>query len=294
METIFFALPGNEILTKILSKKCNAEIGDVTIRHFPDGETFVKINNDVTDKKVILVCTLNHPDDKFLPLYFLSKTAKELGAKHICIVAPYLAYMRQDKSFNSGEAITSKYFASLLSSCMDSLITIDPHLHRRKNLSEIYSVPTQVLHTADLISNWIKNNIKNPVLMGPDSESEQWVSEVAKNANAPYIVLQKNRKGDNEVQVSVPQLGKFIQHTPILIDDIISTAGTMIETIKHLKTSKMKAPVCIGIHGIFAGNAYQDLINEGASKIITCNTIPHPTNEIDVIDLLAKSISILN
>lgn len=292
MKTVFFALPGNEILNKSLSEKCNAELGDMTIRPFPDGETFVKINSDVYNKKVILVCTLNQPDSKLLPLYFLAKTAKALGAKHICLVAPYLAYMRQDKSFNPGEAITSEYFATLLSSCVDSLITVDPHLHRRNNLSEIYSIPTQTLHAADLICNWIKNNIKDPVLIGPDSESEQWVSEVAKNANAAYVVLQKIRNGDNNVQVSIPHLEKFKEHTPVLIDDIVSTARTMIETVKHLKNLKMKAPVCIGVHAVFAGDAYQDLLNEGASKIITCNTIPHPSNAIDVSDLLVKYISV--
>lgn len=291
MKTIFFALPGNETQAQLLSEKCNAGIGDHTIRSFPDEETFVKINSDVSDKKVILICTLDQPNNKFLPLYFLAKTAKELGAKHVCLVAPYLAYMRQDKRFQPGEAITSEHFATLLSSCVDSLITIDPHLHRRTDLSEIYSIPTHVLHAADLITNWIKNNIKDPVLVGPDSESEQWVSQVAKNANAPFIVLQKTRISDTDVQISIPHLEKFMQHTPVLIDDIISTARTMIATVKHLKTLKMKAPVCIGVHAVFAGNAYQELLNEGASKIITCNTISHPSNDIDISDLLAKIIS---
>lgn len=291
MRTIFFALPGNEELCRSLSEKCNSEYGDVTIRAFPDGETFVKINSDVSNKKVILVCTLNQPNNKFLPLYFLAKTAKELGAEHVCLITPYLAYMRQDKRFQPGETITSEYFASLLSSCVDSLITVDPHLHRRKDLSEIYSISTQVLHATDLISEWIKNNIKNPVLVGPDSESEQWVSQVAKNADLPYIVLQKIRTGDTDVQISIPHLEKFREHTPVLIDDIISTARTMIETVKHLKTLKMNAPVCIGVHAVFAGNAYQDLLNEGAAKIVTCNTIPHPSNQIDISDLIINYIS---
>jgi ribose-phosphate pyrophosphokinase len=291
MKTIFFALPGNELLAKTLSEKCNAESGDLTIRRFPDGETFVKINSEVTDKRVILVCTLNQPDAKFLPLIFLSKTAKDLGAREVCLVAPYLAYMRQDKRFYPGEGITSHYFASLLSSSVDRLITIDPHLHRTADLSEIYSIPTQVLHADHLISNWIKNNISNPVLVGPDSESEQWVAEVAKNANAPFVVLQKTRKGDKEVEVSIPHLEKYTQHTPVLVDDIISTARTMIETVKHLKKLKMKAPVCIGVHAVFSENAYEDLMNEGISKIITCTTIPHASNEIDICGLLATAIS---
>lgn len=283
-------MPGNEALTNALAKRCAAEVGDATIRRFPDGESYVKINSDVKNKKVIIICTLNHPDDKILPLYFLAKTVKDLGAKHICLVAPYLAYMRQDTRFQEGEGITSEYFARLISFFVDELITIDPHLHRISKLSEIYTVPTKVLHASNLISDWIKNNIDKPVLVGPDSESEQWVSEAAKNAHAPYIILQKKRKGDTEVEIEVPHVEKFMEYTPVLVDDIISTARTMMETVRHLKTAGMKPPVCIGVHGIFAGNAYKDLLDCGAGKVITCNTIPHESNKIDIADLIAQNI----
>jgi len=290
MKTIFFSTPGNEILTQQLSKKCNGEVGEVLIRKFPDGETYIKIVSDVSNKRVVVVCTLNDPNEKIMPLYFFVKTAKELGAKNICLVAPYLAYMRQDKRFNPGEGITSEYFASFLSSFVDKLITIDPHLHRRKSLSEIYSIPSIALHAQHLITAWIKKNIEQPLLVGPDEESEQWVANAAKSIDVPYIVLKKNRKGDKEVEVSVPDVEHYLNHTPVLVDDIISTAQTMIQTVKHLKAAKMKAPVCIGIHAVFAGNAYQDLINSGVSKIVTCNCIVHPSNQIDVADLIAGAL----
>lgn len=225
-----------------------------------------------------------------LPLYYLSETAKEFGAKSICIVAPYLAYMRQDKRFMTGEGITSVYFSKLISSFADSLITIDPHLHRRNSLSEIYTIPTTVIHAADLISKWIHENIKKPLLIGPDIESKQWVSKVARQANAPYIILEKIRLGDKEVKISVPDVEKYKEHTPILVDDIISTARTMIETIGHLKRIGMKKPVCIGIHGIFADNAYSDLFIAGAEEVITCNTILHESNRIKIDEIISLSL----
>ncbi|MGO4816868.1 ribose-phosphate pyrophosphokinase [Flavobacterium sp. W22_SRS_FP1] len=286
MKNIFFALPGNESLTDALVKKENSEKGSLEMRQFPDGESYIRILSNVKDKKVILVCTLHQPDTKLLPLYFLSKIAKELGAQHICLVAPYLSYMRQDNVFNPGEGVTSNYFASLLSGFIDSLITIDPHLHRIKSLSEIYDIPTKVTHAASHISAWIKSNIATPLLIGPDVESEQWVSEVAKNANAPYIILTKIRHGDRNVEVSVPHFNTYKDHTPVLVDDIISTGRTMIETIGHLKTAGMKPPICIGVHAIFTGNAFQEIKDSGAKKIITCNTIPHESNHIDISDLL--------
>jgi ribose-phosphate pyrophosphokinase len=290
MKKIFFALPGNEILTQSLAEKCQAELGKAIIRQFPDGETYIKMESDVKDKQVILVCTLNFPDQKVLPLYYLSQTAKALGAKGVCIVAPYLAYMRQDKRFQPGEGITSDYFAKLISSFADSMITIDPHLHRRISLSEIYTIPTTVIHAADLISKWICDTIKKPVLVGPDSESEQWVSEVAHRANAPFIILEKIRRGDIEVEISIPDVDKYKECTPVLVDDIISTARTMIETIGHLKRSGMKKPVCIGIHAIFANNAYSDLLNAGAESVITCSTVPHESNRIQIDEVISSAI----
>lgn len=285
MNPIILALPGNEQLAESLAQQLGASIGNVTMRHFPDGESYIQIHDDVKDKKVVLVCSLHQPDKKLLPLYFLSNVAKDLGAKCTCLVAPYLAYMRQDKIFHEGEGITSRYFATLLSQFADSLVTVDPHLHRISNLGEIYSIPNKVVHAAIYISEWIKNNIEKPVLVGPDSESEQWVSEVAKKAAAPFLVLQKTRHGDRDVEVSVPQVEQFKQHTPVLVDDIISTARTMIETVGHLKKAGMQPPVCIGVHAVFADNAYQDLLNAGASKVMTCNTIPHESNAIDLSDL---------
>lgn len=288
MKTILFALPGNEELTAKLALQFQAETGEATIRQFPDGETYVQIKSDIKGKRVALVCTLHQPDNKLLPLYFLSKTAMDLGADCTCLIAPYLAYMRQDKRFHPGEGITSEYFGSLISQFAETLVTIDPHLHRRSSLSEVYQIPCKVEHAANHISEWIKNNIENPVLVGPDSESEQWVSEVAKNAEAPFLVLEKIRHGDNDVEVSVPDVQNYKNHIPVLVDDIISTARTMIETVEHLKRAEMKPPVCIGVHAVFSGNAYQELIDSGTANIVTCNTIPHESNKIDISDLLVS------
>lgn len=286
METILLALPENENIAQRLSDTTCTYLGKSEIRHFPDRESYVRIDSDVNNKKVVLVCTLDRPDKKLLPLYYLSKTARDMGCKSICLVAPYLAYMRQDKIFKSGEAVTSEYFAQLLSSFVDYLITIDPHLHRRSSLAEIYSIPTQVSHASSCISRWIKKNIENPVLVGPDQESKQWVSKVAADAEAPYIVLKKLRLGDKNVEISKPDIEKYSDHIPVLIDDIISTGKTMIETIKQLKKTGMQRPLCIGIHAIFADNTYENLLSAGAKRVITSNTIDHISNAIDVTELL--------
>ncbi|UKJ06701.1 ribose-phosphate pyrophosphokinase [Solitalea lacus] len=287
---IIFALPGNEALAHSLIVSLKAEKGEAEIRRFPDGESYIKVKSDLTDKDAILVCTLHQPDDKLLSLYFFCNTLKDFGAKKITLIAPYLAYMRQDKLFNPGECITSELFAKLISSLVDKLITIDPHLHRRTGLDEIYSIPTQVLHVATLISLWIKENLTNAVLIGPDSESEQWVSAVAKAADSKYLILEKTRRSDNEVTIKVPEVVQPDLHTPVLVDDIISTGITMAETIKQLIKTGYRSPVCIGVHGIFATNAYERLLKSGADRVITTNTIPHPTNQIAIDELIRTAL----
>ena len=290
MNKLIFALPGNEFLAGKLSELLTAEQGTLKFHQFPDGETFIQNLSEVDGKEIILVCNLNQPNAKILPLYFLAKEIRNCGGAKITLVAPYLGYMRQDKAFHRGEIVTSKYFAELISSLADELITVDPHLHRWKKMSEIYSIPCQVVHASKCIAHYIKKSIKNPVLIGPDSESMQWVSEVARQADAPFLILEKKRRGDKDVEVSVPEVEKYLERTPVLVDDIISTAHTMLETITHLKKAEMKPPTCIGIHGIFADDAYEKLV-QAEAEIITCNTILHPSNKIDLTRLIAQNLS---
>jgi ribose-phosphate pyrophosphokinase len=258
------------------------------LRRFPDGETYLRYAQPLAGRPIVLLCTLDRPDDKVLPLLFAAATARDLRAASVGLIAPYLAYMRQDRRFQEGEAVTSRTFAKILSSHIDWLVTVDPHLHRYGSLAEIYGVETRVLHAAPLISDWISSHVENPLLVGPDSESEQWVAAVAREANAPHIVLQKTRHGDRDVEISVPDVARWRGHTPVLVDDIVSTARTMIETLGHLQRAGLRAPVCVAVHGVFAGQAYEELLAAGAARVATTNTIPHVSNAIDVTKLLAE------
>lgn len=290
MKPVLFALPGNENLTQKLVRHLGAEAGAAEIRKFPDDETYIRIKSDVRNKEVVLVCSLYHPDSQFVPLYFMAQTARELGASSVCLVAPYLAYMRQDEQFLPGEGLTSSYFGALLSGLADRLVTVDPHLHRTKALKEVVSIPAMVVHAANDISQWIKEHIPNPVIIGPDSESEQWVAEVARMHGFPFIVLDKIRTGDKEVEITASPMEKWQQHQPVLIDDIISSGATMLEAMVHIKKSGLKPPVCISIHAVFSENAYVKLMEAGVVDILTCNTISHAGHQIDISETLARGI----
>jgi ribose-phosphate pyrophosphokinase len=290
MRKIVIAYQGNEQLATSIRDGLNCSLGKYEMRQFPDGETYVRLITDVLDKEVILVATLHRPDDKFLSLVFLLRLLREAGALKIKLVAPYLAYMRQDKQFKPGEAVTSTYFGELISPFIDELITIDPHLHRHHSMKEVYTANAKVLHASKFISTWIKNAVSSPLLIGPDSESEQWVSQVALAVGAPYIVLTKERHGDRNVEIAFPEIGSFHSYIPVLVDDIISTAHTMIVTVKRLLELGFSKPVCVGVHAIFADRSFQELQDAGAAQIVTCNTIPHSSNGIDLSPIIIEAL----
>ena len=287
---LLFTLDGNSQLQTGLQSRLRAERGDCMVRHFPDGESYVRVQSECRDRDVVVLCSLAQPDQHTLPLFFLTDTLRELGARSIGLVAPYLAYMRQDTRFHPGEAISSKLFARYLSQHIDWLVTVDPHLHRYHALNEIYSVPHQLVHAAPRLADYIAGAVANPLLIGPDSESEQWVAAVAAAANVPFQVLQKTRHGDHEVSVSIPNTDRWRDHTPVLIDDIISTGHTLIETVGHLKAAGLKSPVCMAVHGLFAEDAYARLLATGVERVITCNSVAHVTNALDLSPLIADAV----
>ncbi len=287
--SLLIAMHGNEPLSAKLADELHCELGQLETRQFPDGEAYLKFVSNPEARSVVIVCTLAHPNEKFLPLVLAAAAARELGASNVGLVAPYLAYMRQDRRFNPGEAVTSRQVAQLISEAFDWMVTVDPHLHRYSALGEIYSIPTRVVHAAPLVSRWIKTNVANPLIVGPDSESEQWVAAVASDADAPYCVLEKVRHGDRDVQITFKDMDRWRGRTAVLVDDIISSGRTMIEAVRLLTSSGWAPPVCIAVHGLFADNSDVLLAKAGA-RVVTTSSVPHATNEIDIAELLAGAI----
>jgi ribose-phosphate pyrophosphokinase len=291
MTPMLLAWPGHEELGDNLRRGLRAEPVSFEMRRFPDGETYLRIDSVVKNRQIVVVCTLHQPDVKFLPLAFMTDTLRELGARSVGLVAPYLAYMRQDRRFRAGEALTSASFARLICGQFDWLVTVDPHLHRRHSLAEIYTIPTAVVPAAPLLAEWIRENIRTPLVIGPDVESEQWVSAVAEAVPCPHVVLEKIRHGDCEVTVSqIPEIQRWSAHTPVFVDDIISSARTMIESVGRWRAAAQPAPICLGVHAVFASGAYEALRAAGTERIVTTNSIPHGSNEIDLSATLLQPI----
>lgn len=290
MKPLLLALPGNEQLAASLAEATRWELGRLETRGFPDGETYLRVETASEGRSVALLCALDRPDAKALPLIFAAETLRDLGAVRVGLVAPYLAYMRQDRRFRPGEAVTSRIFASLLSPGLDWVLTVDPHLHRVHSLDELYGITTRVVHAAPALAGWIASNVERPLLVGPDEESEQWVADVGKRARAPYVLCRKVRRGDRDVELSFPDVHAYRDRTPVVLDDIISSAATMVQTTRSLARAGLFAPICLGVHGILAGDAERALREAGAARIVTTNTVPHATNAIEIAGLLVSPL----
>lgn len=276
-------------LLPLLKEGLACSLGEIEHRLFPDGEMYIRIVSDVTNKHCIVLTNLVSPNAQYLPLLFLASTLKELGAASVGIVAPYLAYMRQDIRFKEGEVITSKIFAQGLSEAFDWLVTIDPHLHRYHSLDEIYAIPSAVLQGAPLLAEWL-STIDKVLLVGPDAESEQWVSSIANIAHHPFVIGEKIRKGDRQVEVMLPNISAYTDYEVVIIDDVISSGQTLLKCIKAIQQQGINNISCAAVHGLFADNSDTLLMQSGIHHLITTNTIPHRSNNIDTSTLLIKAI----
>ena len=264
------------------------ELGVLEFRRFPDAERYVRIATDPKGRPVDIVCP--NADEHFLTLAFVADAARNLGASEVTLVAPYLSYMRQDARFRVGEAITSRTFARLISSTVDRLVTVDPHLHRFARLNELYDIPCVALHAGPLIGEWIAREVAKPLIIGPDGESEQWAAEIAAVAQAPYAVLSKQRRGDRDVEIAVPDLTRHSGRQPVLIDDIASSGRTLIAASSELRHQDFPAPICVVVHAIFAGDAFAKT-SAAAARIVSTDTLAHPSNAITVTSLLADALA---
>lgn len=289
---VMFSL-NNHPLVESLSTAIGGQRGEFKARRFPDGESYLRIESAVENRACIVVADLSQPNIKYLPLLFLLETLRELGASQVGLVAPYLGYMRQDRRFFDGEAVTSRIFAKCLSQHVDWLVTVDPHLHRYHSLDEIYSIPSRVVQGAPALAHWLKAQ-SNLLLVGPDSESEQWVSNIAMFSKHPYVIGEKQRFGDRHVEVMLPDINEFKDRTAVIIDDVISSGQTILECVKTLRLKGVDNIQCVAVHGIFADHSDKTLLASGLSQLVTSNTIPHPSNAIDITSqLIAPVVSLL-
>ncbi len=281
----------SERIAKALARKRKAKYSPLTISQFPDGDEYLKFNTIVKGHHVVIVQSFQpNPQRSFLQIIFAAETAKDLGAAKVTLIAPYLAYMRQDARFNPGEAVSSRIVGKYLSKAVDRLITFDPHIHRYKSLRDIFSIKTTKLTANYLIADYIKKNFRNVVVVGPDWEAYQWADTIAVLIGAQAAHFSKTRHSSRHVTSKMVNEVDMKGKTVIIIDDIISTGGTVVQAAKAVLAKGAKEVHAICIHGLFVENALAKLKKAKVKTVVTTNCIEHPTNRIDVTPLLVKEL----
>ena len=263
------------------------------LRHrFPDGEIKLRLPAALP-KRVVLLRTLDHPNDKLIELLLAARTARTLGAQHLTLVAPYLAYMRQDIAFTPGEAISQRIIGDFLAGLFDAVITVDPHLHRVATLKKAVPVPQAIaLSGAPLLSDLIAQRRPKALLIGPDEESAQWISQAAARHGFDHAVCYKIRHGDRSVDIELPAI-KVTGRTVVLLDDVASTGHTLARAAGLLLAAGAASVDVAVTHALFDGNAPQLIKQAGVGEVWSTDCIEHPSNAVSMAPLIAAAMTAL-
>ncbi len=258
---------------------------------FPDQELKLTLPfSDNLPKQLVLYRSLNNPNDKLVELLLIARHARALGIDKIWLVAPYLAYMRQDIAFNPGEIVSQKIIGQFLAELFHGVITVDPHLHRITQLSEaIVSGTAIALSGAPRLAELIANECRQPLLMGPDAESEQWVALAGAQIGCDYAVCTKVRSGDKQVQIQLPDVSVCGRQV-VLMDDVASSGHTLAEAAKLLLSAGATSVDVAVTHALFAGDALALIKAAGVNRVWSTDCIAHASNAISMAPLLAKAL----
>ncbi|MEO3877373.1 ribose-phosphate diphosphokinase [Rheinheimera fenheensis] len=258
---------------------------------FPDQELKLTLPfSDSLPKQLVLYRSLNNPNDKLVELLLIARHARALGIKKIWLVAPYLAYMRQDIAFNPGEIVSQKIIGQFLAELFDGVITVDPHLHRINHLSEaIVSGEAIALSGAPRLAELIAIECQQPLLIGPDAESEQWVARAAAQIGCDYAVCTKVRSGDKQVHIQLPDVSVSGKNV-VLMDDVASSGHTLAEAAKLLRSAGAASVDVAVTHALFAGDALALIKAAGVSRVWSTDCIAHASNAISMAPVLAKAL----
>jgi ribose-phosphate pyrophosphokinase len=267
-------------------------IGHVLLaeHRFPDGESLVTLPPR-PGPRVLVYCSLDRPDERLIPLLLALHGLREAGVGWIGLVAPYLAYMRQDAAFHPGEVISQRIIASLLAEPIDALWTVDPHLHRVASLDEVFPrIRSTALTAGPLLADWVRAHAADAVLIGPDRESAQWVRAIADQCGSPWGVAEKTRLGDREVCIRLPEI-PVAGRRCVLVDDVASTGRTLAGATEQLLQAGAAAVDVLVTHALFVGDAEDTLRGSGAERLLSTNSIAHTSNALDLAPLLAPPIA---
>ena len=280
----------SEDLAKKIAKKLDAKYLKSNLRIFPDGEGKITINGKPKKGKIIVVQATYPPvDSNLIQLFSLISKAKQYSSNVIAVI-PYFGYARQDRKFLQGEIITMKVLAKIFKGLgLSKIIIVDIHSKLAINHFKIKS--KNVSAVPQLVKYFKKLRLNEPLVVSPDLGGSQRAKDFAKIYGTNFIALKKQRnKKTGKVLIKSTNLNEVKGRDLILVDDMISTGGSIIKATEFLKKQKCKRVFVACTHALLRDNAERKIKNAGVSKIISANTIPGNTSVVDVSEIIAKAI----
>ena len=285
------SLPASTPEAARLAARLGLAFREIAIHSFPDAE--IRVTAGASAPTTILYASLDQPNDKLIALLFAAEALRRGGAKRLVLVAPYLCYMRQDTAFHEGEAISQKVVGSLLAGCMDRVITVDAHLHRTADIRTVFpGIEADNLSAMPAIADELRKCGIDPatIVIGPDAESQPWVAELASRLGLSWTVAHKSRRGDRSVELRFPEPARVAGRPALVVDDIVSSGGTMIACAKALAAAGATAIDAVVIHALFPEELSREMLRSGIRSLRSTHSVPHPTTAIVLDDLFVDAL----
>ena len=291
MSVVIQGLPSSSRDAADLAARLGVPFHEIAIHSFPDGE--IRVTVGPAAPTTIVYVSLDRPNDKLIALMLAAEALRRGDAKRLVLVAPYLCYMRQDAVFHEGEANSQKVIGRLLARCVDRVVTVDAHLHRTPDITAVFpGIQSDNLSAMPAISDALRRAGLDPrtVVAGPDAESLPWVSDLAGRLDLSCTVARKTRRGDRSVAIEFQDRACIAGRPALIVDDIVSSGGTMIACAKALTAAGATAIDAVVTHALFPEAVCPHMIASGIRSIRSTRSVPHSTNAIALGDLFADAL----
>ena len=276
----------SERLAELSGEKAYSAVHKV----FPDGESYIKIPTEIAGEDVAVIQSTNTPQDKSLmELFFMIDKVRAAGAKSVTAIVPYMGYMRQNKEFNEGEAVSISTIISILNSLrLDNLITIQPH---KSGPLRAFKGKTVIVDVIRKMARYAGEGMHNPLVLAPDKGALEIARKAAASIGCAYTYIDKERLNDTKVGIKHSPSESMTGKDVMIIDDMISTGGTIVQAAEFARSRGAENVRVAAVHLIMAGNAEEKLRNAGISEICGTNTLPFKgTKTFDISEEIAKSL----
>lgn len=271
-----------------LADELGLECHAIATRRFPDGESLVRVPAGV--ETALLYRSLDNPNAKLVEIILAAAALRDMGARTVVLIAPYLAYMRQDKAFHPGEAVSQKVIGGLISEHFNGLVTVDPHLHRVRSLNEVIpAIPAISLSATPVLAKLI-HAYDHPVIVGPDSESQQWTEAIATPLGLETLTAAKQRLGDRNVSLAIAGLERVKDRRVILVDDMISSGRTLVEAAKLLHSAGATSVEAVVTHCLADADVLALMAQNGIAPIASSDSVDGPTSKAQLAPLICRAL----